>query len=1097
MSNLLRSLIVRVGADLTDFDKNMKAMSKQLKTTGKELTSTGESLTKGLTLPIAAAAAASIKYASDMGETLSKTKQTFKGSADDVLKWSETSLTAFGLAKASALDMAATYGDMGTAMLIPAAEAAEMSKTIVGLTSDVSSFKNVSTDQTAKAMEAIYTGQGEALKTLGYVMQDSTLNAFALAHGYKQVYSEMEQDDKVRVRYKFMLEATKNAQGDFARTSDSTANQMRITAESAKEAAAAFGQNLLPAITPLITKLNEGLKAFSAMDDGQKQAIATAALFAAGIGPVTMGLGKLTSTASGVISSLGKASKAIQGGGGLVGAITAMIGPAGIAVAAIGALAAATAAIAYVSTTTAESVRKSTDKQIEAYRKLESESVQSLEKTYESRIKYAENAIAEESKLHEQNLKNLQETYFADVKAAENKNREIIKGINKEQNALNDAHNERIQQIQNEYGVVATGAKSRSDIVIERYEAEADAARAIYDEKVTAAESAYNSEAEAAKQRYNDEVKAAQTAYEILDKESKKRYEAEKKLAENRYDEEAKKYKGHRDSLVKEAKTSYDADVKAARAAYEERTKAAKAAYDIEVDGAKKAHSEKMALLDAESNRSQDRIDRASSLAVGDLEDRIALLDGSTTEEVAIERKKRQEQRAIELEGLIAAERDETEKAKLISERAGIIQQIVAESANKQVELQRWAIREQILSEKQKAADLKETEENSYEEKAAALQTQLDEQLQTLTDSYNKQSEEYQNNLDAQLAAFEEFYDSQVTQLDALLDETIEARKAALDTQIADLQTKLDEETAAHKTALNNQTTTLDEQLKTQLESFQTNLDNKKTALDANLSEQLAALEIKKNSEITIIQEERIAKEATETKKYEAAQESLDKQLEAQDTALDDANENLKKDYEQFVTEAEEKTAKNKQELNTRLEDLKTELEDERKAIQDDAEKRIKQAEENAKLFKNSILGQAVLGNRDITFSGDDMSYSPTYGGSAAQSFMPKNMPAYSPSSGITQTQTNIPGAGSMFQEYFIPSYDIGTNYVPRDGLAMLHQGEGVLTAADNAVRNSNGIIRESPINITNNIYTEAAARTAANEFGRVLSRRGYPEAAR
>ena len=58
MSSVLRSLMVKVGADLTDFDKSLKKMSKELKKTGKELSSAGATLTKGLTLPIVGAAAA-------------------------------------------------------------------------------------------------------------------------------------------------------------------------------------------------------------------------------------------------------------------------------------------------------------------------------------------------------------------------------------------------------------------------------------------------------------------------------------------------------------------------------------------------------------------------------------------------------------------------------------------------------------------------------------------------------------------------------------------------------------------------------------------------------------------------------------------------------------------------------------------------------------------------------------------------------------------------------------------------------------------------------------------------------------------------------
>ena len=64
-------------------------------------------------------------------------------------------------------------------------------------------------------MRGIYTGEGEALKTLGIVMQDNTLIAYAQAEGYKKQYKEMTQAEKVALRYEYVMDATANAQGDF------------------------------------------------------------------------------------------------------------------------------------------------------------------------------------------------------------------------------------------------------------------------------------------------------------------------------------------------------------------------------------------------------------------------------------------------------------------------------------------------------------------------------------------------------------------------------------------------------------------------------------------------------------------------------------------------------------------------------------------------------------------------------------------------------------------------------------------------------------------------------------------------------------------
>ncbi len=341
MSTVIRSLMVKVGADLTDLDKSMKAMSKSLKNTGKEISSAGASLAKGITLPIAGALTASIKYASDLTESTNKVDVAFKGSAGEVKNWSKTTLKSFGIAKGTALDMASLFGDMGTAMGQTPKEAASMSESLVGLAGDLASFKNIGVDQAQDALKGIFTGEGESLKTLGVVMQDSTLQAYAQANGYKKSYSEMSQSEKVALRYAYVMDATKNAQGDFANTSSGTANQLRIVQESLKQLAATMGENLLPVINPILQKINEWVEKFSSLDKGTQNFIIKAALMAAAVGPIMLVIGKLTTGLGGVIGAFSNASKALSAGKGFMGALTALVGPAGIVLLVIAAVAVA------------------------------------------------------------------------------------------------------------------------------------------------------------------------------------------------------------------------------------------------------------------------------------------------------------------------------------------------------------------------------------------------------------------------------------------------------------------------------------------------------------------------------------------------------------------------------------------------------------------------------------------------------------------------------------------------------------------------------------------------------------------------------------
>jgi len=367
MSSVLRSLLVKVGVDLTDAQKGFKQAAREFKSQGKELSQIGRTMTTGITLPVLGAAAASIKYASDMEESMNKVNVAFKDSAGEVTTWSDSALKSFGIAKGTALDMAATFGDMGTAMGLVPAEAATMSTSLAGLAGDLASFKNIDIGQASDALRGVFTGEGEALKTLGIIMQDSTLQAYALANGYKKSYKDMSQGEKVTLRYKYVMEATSNAQGDFARTSDGVANQMRIAQEQLKQTAATLGSNLLPQAAKALKGINGLVEGFAGLSDEAQQNIIIAAGVAAAIGPVIMMIGKLNTGIAGLMTGAASAAKAISGGAGIVGAIGAMIGPAGVvtlAVIAIGALVAGLAIAYSQSNDTAKEI-KALNKQVE------------------------------------------------------------------------------------------------------------------------------------------------------------------------------------------------------------------------------------------------------------------------------------------------------------------------------------------------------------------------------------------------------------------------------------------------------------------------------------------------------------------------------------------------------------------------------------------------------------------------------------------------------------------------------------------------------------------------------------------------------------
>ena len=302
-----------------------KLVSK-LKNVGEKMSKIGKSMTTYLTLPLAAIAGASIKMASDFTESLNKVDVAFKNSSKEVRKFAETTLETFGIAEGTALDMAALFGDMATSMGVPTDKAADLSTAMVGLAGDLSSFKNINIKEVTTALNGVFTGETESLKRLGIVMTQTNLKQFALSKGMSDNIEVMTQAQKVQLRYAYILEKTKNAQGDFARTSDGSANQMRIFSESVKELSVAFGEILLPYFTKAITYVNKVVKAFVNLSPATKKIIVVVAGLVAVIGPLLIGLGFLSTT---IIPAL------ITGFGillGPIGLITAAVVALGVVV---------------------------------------------------------------------------------------------------------------------------------------------------------------------------------------------------------------------------------------------------------------------------------------------------------------------------------------------------------------------------------------------------------------------------------------------------------------------------------------------------------------------------------------------------------------------------------------------------------------------------------------------------------------------------------------------------------------------------------------------------------------------------------------------
>lgn len=198
-----------------------------------------------------------INLASDLQEVQNVVDVAFGSASEEINKFAANATKQFGLSEYAAKKAASTFMSMANGLGLAADDGKLMSVQLTGLSADMASFYNVSQDVAQTALNGVFTGETEALKKFGVVMTQANLEAFAMSRGIEKSYQSMSEAEKVALRYNFVLNATKNAQGDFERTSGGWANQVRLLKENFNSLLTILGKGLVQVLTPVVQMLNK------------------------------------------------------------------------------------------------------------------------------------------------------------------------------------------------------------------------------------------------------------------------------------------------------------------------------------------------------------------------------------------------------------------------------------------------------------------------------------------------------------------------------------------------------------------------------------------------------------------------------------------------------------------------------------------------------------------------------------------------------------------------------------------------------------------------------------------------------------------------
>lgn len=210
-----------------------------------------------------------ISLSSELTEAQNRLQYVFGASAGSVTEFARTSAMDFGLTENAATKFSATFGGILSASGIASDELAGFSENLTKMTGDLASFYDVDQDVFFKKLQAGLAGNAAALRTYGINVSATNLELYRMSKGIQTAYKDMDQASRITLRYNYIVESASQAQGDFARTQFTWANQIRLLKSQFMSLASIIGGYFVTTLLPVVRILNQivgaAINAFTAL----------------------------------------------------------------------------------------------------------------------------------------------------------------------------------------------------------------------------------------------------------------------------------------------------------------------------------------------------------------------------------------------------------------------------------------------------------------------------------------------------------------------------------------------------------------------------------------------------------------------------------------------------------------------------------------------------------------------------------------------------------------------------------------------------------------------------------------------------------------
>lgn len=196
------------------------------------------------------------KKSAEYLENMNLLDVAFRGTTEEAEKFVNTLTEMYGLDESWGYRTVGMFKQLANAMGLSDEIGTDLAKTLTQLSIDLSSLYNVDVDDAVSKLQSALAGQTKPVRFFGADITQNTLQLTLETHGIDKFVSDLSYAEKRLLIVASILEQTSEAQGDWGRTINSIANQMRIFQQQTERLTRALGNLFMPILEKILPVMN-------------------------------------------------------------------------------------------------------------------------------------------------------------------------------------------------------------------------------------------------------------------------------------------------------------------------------------------------------------------------------------------------------------------------------------------------------------------------------------------------------------------------------------------------------------------------------------------------------------------------------------------------------------------------------------------------------------------------------------------------------------------------------------------------------------------------------------------------------------------------